>query len=350
MRNHPAYLAGLALFLMLMACSSGGGSGSASPTVTTPAVAAVPAPALVTTVGQPQDASLRGNTLPLASGGTPNFTNSLPPNGTVFSLNDSVIQISFSPSSIAVTGYTNSLSSGTMLTFTGTQIINGNTVDIFQFKEPGLSIDTSASGSTLPDGRRLFSNVTALNYTLLDQWMVFPPTGNTSGTSYWGEGISGYQTPVSGVPTSGTAAYAAGGPGSGTGQVIGMAFIPTSTALSDSALQMGLSGRANINVNFSSATLTGSLNNMTAMVEGDTPWLPWNDVALTGTLSGATVKGTTAVTTVPSNSLAIDGGSKGTFTGAMFGPHGEEIGINWNLYSSTGSGQAAFGTVGATKQ
>src|SRR6185312_8126252 len=116
-----------------------------------------------------------------------------------------------------------------------------------------------------------------------------------NGNSYWGLGISGYQTPASSVPVSGTANYVAGGPASATGAVRGIALIP-----SDTSLLSDLRGSASINVNFSTAAVTGSLNNMEAEVEGDTPWMPWNNVALTGNLSGATVKGATAVTSSPS--------------------------------------------------
>jgi hypothetical protein len=344
--GHTAALLGSCL--LLAACGGGGGGPAASPSAA-PAVANSAASPADATVGQPQTASLRGNSPLLASGSTPDFTTNLPPNGTVFPLNDTVLKIApyFGPTGNSVTDATSSLSGGTTLTFQGTQ---ANGVKLYEFKEPSLSIDvpnlTSGAFVKLPDGNEIRMFTRELNYTVLSAWAVSSPSSSSNG--YSGFGFSGYQTPASAVPTSGTATYAStGSNGFLGGGVAGFVFVPSGPSTETGELK----GQASVSVNFQAGTVAGAFTNMTAFIEGDMPApTPWNDVTLAGTLSGAAMKGTTAAATSPSNDLSLGGGAKGTFTGALFGPHGEEMGMGWNLYDPTGNGKAAIGTLGATKQ
>lgn len=369
MRKSPAsaHLAILLSCALTAACSGGGGGGTAAaPAASNPAVVVTNLGKPDATVSAPQGSSLRGNSPLIASGSTPNFTSSPPPNGTVFPLNDTVVKVSFGNNQTATTagGYTNSLTGGTTLTFQGTQVVNGVTQNVYQLKEPGLSIDASnlVSGvqATLSDGRRLSVVTSPLNYTLMGLWIV-------SGTSnpdnvYWGIGITGYQTPTSGVPASGTATYTGNSstaPSSGlvsatTGGVYGLVFAPTGSTMNTAELR----GQASLNVNFSAGTITGSLTNMTSSVLDGGPD-PWNSVSLSGTLSGATVQGSTAVTSVPAalpstailaNSLPLGAGATGSFSGAFFGPNAQELGINWTLYDPSGNGKMAIGSVSAIAQ
>lgn len=341
----------------LSACSGGGGtSGTVAATSTTTTTTTATTSAPVTVVSAPEGASLHGNTLPLATGATPNFTANLPANGTTFPLDDAVVKITYgnSQTNATVTGYTNSLTGGATLTLQGTTMVNNSVVptrNVFELKVPGLSLDASniASGSvnTLSDGRQLTLMTSALNYSLLGAWAVTTTkTGsNQPDTTYWGLGFTGYQTPTSGIPTSGTASYTAGPAGhvdeglSPGGGVAGLA-LPGS---------FDLTGQASVDVNFGTGKVNGSLFNMASYNSGPAlDPVPWNNVALSGSLSGATVQGTTSVTSAPSNPVALSSGATGTFTGALFGPNAQELGLSWTLYDPSGNGKSAIGVVGAT--
>jgi hypothetical protein len=232
------------------------------------------------------------------------------------------------------------------LTFQGTQTVNGVTRNVFELKQPALSIDApnvSGTSITLADGRVISMGLpNNLNYTVMGWWTQLP--GSAGGQSYFAYGTGGYQTPVSGVPASGTASYSGGG--SASGGVSGTMLFPNSGSISGATL----SGQAKVDVNFTTGGVTGSLTNMTAIVQGDfDPPQAWNNVALSGSLSGATMRGTTAVTNAPGNSLSMGSGATGTFSGALYGPNAQELGATWTLYDSSGNGKTAAGVIGATK-
>jgi len=330
----------------LSACSSGGSGGasnvaSASSAVATTTSSSPPAPM----VSALQDASLHGSSPLFASGSTPDFSTNLPAVGTVFPLSDTVALITQAGNGrgATVTGYT--FSPGTTLTYQGTQNINGTASRIFELKAPAVPLDVPniANGSvTQPDGSHVTLTTMALNYTLLGFWAVTPATPAAASESYWARGITGYQTPTSGMPASGTAHYLGGG--SSPGGVFGDVFIASGAGITNA----GLSGQAGVDVNFSTGAVTGAFTNMMIGVAGDTDApLPFNNVSLSGTLSGSAMRGTTTVTNAPTNGLSMSNGATGTFVGALFGPNGQELGASWNLYDPNGGGKSANGVVGA---
>ncbi len=338
-------------------CTGGGGSGAAIPVATT-STSTTTSLRPDTLVSAPQGASLHGNALPSATGTTPNFTTSLPANGTILPLDDAVLKIAYGNSQTSVTGYTDSLIGGTTLTLQGTTTLNGSTKNVFELKVSALSLDAPniASGSytTLSDGRELRLNTSALNYSFLGAWqLTAKKTGSTQAdTVYWGIGFTGYQTPISGIPISGSATYAAGAAGnvdeglSPGGGVAGLAMIGGSTAIPGF---YDLTGQASVDVNFGTGKVNGSMSNMTAYNSGTAlDPVPWNNVALSGNLSGATMQGTTSVTSAPSNPASFGSGATGTFAGTLFGPNAKELGLSWTLYDPSGSGKSAIGAIGAT--
>lgn len=344
------YLGSVVSIFLLSACSGGGG---ASGTTATPPVTTSSTPAPDPVVSAPQGASLQGNALPVASGTIPNFTTSLPAIGTTFPLDEAVVKIAFGNGQTAtsVTGYTDSLAGGATLTLQGTTSLNGSTKNIFELKVPTLSLDASnivgGSFSNLSDGRELRLYTSALNYSFLGAWSVTTrKTGSTQlDTTYWGLGFTGYQTPISGIPTSGTAAYTAGPAGHVTeglspgGGVAGLA-LPSF---------FDLTGQASVDVNFGTGKVSGSLFNMTAYNSGSAvDPVPWNSVALSGNLSGATMQGIASVTSAPSGSASLSSGANGTFAGSFFGPNAQELGLSWILYDPSGNGRSAIGVVGAS--
>jgi hypothetical protein len=261
-----------------------------------------------------------------------------------------------SQTATTVTGYTNSLAGGATLTLQGTTTQSGSTKNVFELKVPGLSLDApnivSGSYNTLSDGRQLILNTSALNYSLLGAWGVttWKTGSNQADTIYWGIGFTGYQTPISGIPTSGTANYTAGPAGNvheglqPGGGVTGLAIEFGNTP---GLPFVDLSGQASIDVNFGTGKVSGSLFNMTAYLAGPSTSESWNNVALSGNLSGAAMQGTTSVTSAPSGALSFSSSATGTFTGALFGPNAQELGLSWTLYDPSGNGKSAIGVVGA---
>jgi hypothetical protein len=213
----------------------------------------------------------------------------------------------------------------------------------------------SGSYNTLPDGRQLILATSALNYSLLGAWGLSTKNAGTTqfDTVYWGIGFTGYQTPTSGIPTSGTATFTAGPAGAvyeglsptANGGVTGLAVEFTKTP---GGPLVNLFGQASVDVNFGTGKVNGSLFNMTAYLSGPSTDEPWNNVSLSGNLSGATMQGTTAVTSTPSGALSFSSGATGTFTGSLFGPNAQELGLSWTLYDPSGYGKSAIGVVGAT--
>jgi hypothetical protein len=268
-------------------------------------------------------------------------------------LDETVVKIAFGNGQTAtsVTGYTDSLTGGATLTLQGTTTLNGSTKNIFELKIPALSLDApnilGGSFNTLSDGRELRLYTSALDYSLLGAWSVTTKkTGSTQlDTTYWGLGFTGYQTPTSGIPASGTATYSAGPAGHVTeglspgGGVAGLA-LPSF---------FDLTGQASIDVNFGTGKVNGSLFNMTVYNSGPAlDPVPWNSVALSGNLSGPTMQGTTSVTSAPSGPASLSGSATGTFAGSFFGPNAQELGLSWTLYDPSGNGKSAIGVVGAS--
>jgi len=346
---------------ILSACS--GGSGVATPVATTATSTTTTTSPPPPVVSAPQGASLHGNTLPTATGTAPNFTTSLPANGTIFPLDEAVLKIAWgnSQAGTSVTGYTDSLTGGATLTLQGTTAVNNASVptrNVFELKVPGLSLDApnivSGSVNTLTDGRELRLNTSALNYSLLGAWSVSTwNTGHTGfDTTYWGVGFTGYQTPTSGIPTLGSATYTAGPAGNvdeGFSPGGGVAGLATVFGNTPGLPIVDLKGQASVDVNFGTGKVNGSMFNMTAYLSGpSTDFAPWNDVALSGNLSGATMQGTTSVTSAPSGPVSFGSGATGTFVGSLFGPNAQELGLSWTLYDPSGNGKSAIGVIGAT--
>ena len=320
---------------MLAACSGGGGAtptGTTSTTTTSTTTAATGPLALgpfaENTIGAPVAASLGPNAPLLATGATPASFN--PAMGTVFPLDASVLQDDPGGSVYPVT-----YSSGMTLTFLGNKQVNGATVGTYEFKFANIdvAVTTDGAGATIPNSNNTKVALTAsnLNYTLLASWII--PSVNTN-VADMGFGVSGYQTPASGVPTSGTATYLA------TGGASGNVVVPSGVG--------AVKGDVAVNANFATGALSGSLTNMT--VGAGAAAAPWNSVSLSGSLSGATLSGTTAAATSPSGSFSLGAGATGTFNGALYGPNGQELGAVWSLHDSTGGGKSALGLFGATKQ
>ena len=168
----------------------------------------------------------------------------------------------------------------------------------------------------------------ALDWTAYGWWTVYPGGTNPVTTVHSSEFVTGFQTPGSAVPTTGSATF--------TGDAFGL----TSGEF--------LFGTANLQANFANGTITGTL---TDMLVGDA-WMfgqfPWNSVSLSASFARGQsgFSGTTAVTSAPANSLSLAANATGTVVGSFFGPAAQELGAVWTLFDGT---KSATGTIGAKK-
>ena len=163
-----------------------------------------------------------------------------------------------------------------------------------------------------------------LSWTTYGYWQ-----SNTSAVQSHAAYVTGYATPASSVPTTGTATY--------NGSAQAHIFYPN-TQWQNGIGQDYVNGNASLQANFGTRVINGSLTNMT---NGS---VPWNSVSLLGAISGGNFSGTTAATSAPGNPSSLSGSASGTFSGLFFGPAAEELGAVWTL--SDGS-KTVIGTIGA---
>jgi hypothetical protein len=356
MTLHRAAVAA-ALALTVSACGGGGGGGiqTAAPVTPAPVTPAPVTPAPVTpapvtpapVTPTPVTISIAGPTSTSAGGvGSPafNFTNNLPPVGTVFRIHGPIVQLT--PNSISNGGFP---TSEPQVTFRGTVTSNGATFPVFDFNiagiisAPNLRADATTQATT--GGGTVTAAVSALDYTMLGAWSYTGPGGSPS---FLGHFATGSITPVASVPVSGTATYIGNG---GRAGVVGAYFVPSGN---DTIAAGVLSGNVSMNVNFGTNEVSGQFTNMTAKPLTGGP-VPWNDVMLTGNInrgSGVSVSANTRAAVAPAaaGSVGFSTAATGGLTGAFYGPSYNEMGGTWTLSESTpDGGKTAFGTFGGTR-
>jgi|GEM_PF-6683262 hypothetical protein len=304
--------------------SSSGLSGSSGSTSSTPSI-------VLPSIG------VTGFTTP----GT-NFTTNPPPVGSSIPLGGGTVAIT--STSVADANITQASA-----TYRGTVTTGSVTYPVFDLSIPALSLTASnvrgdGTPATTSTGGQISAAFTTMTYTLLGAWSYVPPSG---GTSYLSQIDTGYATPASGVPTSGSASYS-GTAASGTG-VAGAYAVPSGSG----TIQTGtLSGDASLSTNFASNSFTGSFTNMQAQASGSSTTTPWNSVSLNGTLvrqpSGAVLQGTTSTTGAPAGAgtAGFSSAATGTVVGQFNGPTAQEVGGIWTLSESAIGGKTAFGTFG----
>jgi hypothetical protein len=241
---------------------------------------------------------------------------------------------------------------GATLTYLGTQTVNGVTGPEFELKVPkavgGIDVTLKPDGTGGSNGDYgIISGkvVDALNYTMTTAWVA---TASDIFAPLYAMGVTGFQTPTGNVPVSGQATYL----GTGTGSVQGLIFTdangfpyhPPGTISGSSS---------SFSVNFGSGQVTGNLSGLTATPVSNagvagTPQA-WNQINISGTLSGAVLSGNTSTPAQPGGSLGFGTGATGRFDGALYGPNGEELGAVWSLRDPS-SFNTAFGVVDAKKQ
>jgi C-lobe and N-lobe beta barrels of Tf-binding protein B len=331
----------------LAACSGGGGGGGSPNTTATNSTSNN-----TTSNSTPPSVTITAPDNP-SSGGTAytsyNFTTNLPPAGTSFGLAGTIVKVT--STSIGGSGLMGAQRAFDTATYQGNFTSNGVTYPIINLSVPSLGFTANnvrgdGTATATSNGGSVSAAVATLNYTVLGAWSYTVPGG---GTAYLGQSASGFLTPNSGIPTSGSATYI--GNSSTTGGAIGAYAVNTSNGV-----QAGtLAGNVSVTANFGPNTISGTMTNMTATPTGSGTSTPWNNVTLTGTISNPSLSlnnafGTTAASAAPTGAgaAAFTTAAQGTFAGSFFGPNAQEFGATWTLYESTNGGKAAFGTIGAT--
>ena len=319
--------------LLLAACASGGGGGSVS--TVTPATVG---PFAQATVGAVPPTTPAGGFQQAAPGG-PTFPGVQPANGTTFALTQSVFKVAHDSNDVAT-----ALSADTATMAAGATVtVNDNTRNNYELKIPNLGIDAIvhlndfnytllASGDYIAlDSLTYGRNVNLLNYAVLGDWTLLDASG--AHTLDYGQFIFGYQTPVAGRPVSGAATY------SGTNNVSGQVLTPSNTL---GAYYTAIGGDGSLTANFATGVVTGAFTNMVSAAPGGGV-NAWNNLSLTGTLSGATFTGATAATTAPTGRNALAAAATGTFAGGFYGPVANEAALVWTLSDGTQSALGVFG-------
>ncbi|HEY0164472.1 MAG TPA: transferrin-binding protein-like solute binding protein [Sphingomicrobium sp.] len=317
-RSIKLYAASL-LITSLAACGGGGSGIGFIPAPPPPP----PPPPAGATIGAPATAIMpNASLLPIATIGGPTIQAHT---STVFPL----LQTTIFGSTTEVIADAATMSGGATLTFTAP----GSTVSL-DVENPEVGL-LNANLTASPTGLYEAAIGSSANTFLA---LADPATSNLSWTTYgyWatgGNGISvttqfvtGYQTPTSSVPTTGSATY--------LGSTVGESYGPGNA-------YHNLSGDAALQANFATGAMTGTMNLVSNGFEGDID--PFNSVSLVGTISGGNFGGTTAVTSSPAGALGAN--ATGTFTGLFFGPNAQELGAVWTLFDGTAS---AVGSIGAT--
>ncbi|HWC62847.1 MAG TPA: transferrin-binding protein-like solute binding protein [Rhizomicrobium sp.] len=245
------------------------------------------------------------------------------------------------------------ISGGATLTYNGLSGSFGSQRRSYELKIPALDIDAvvmqpQGNDRPLSNGYGIFLTPFFLNYMLAGSWNLSPSDGHA--TLIYGDFVTGFQTPVSAVPSSGQGIYSTSLTNSAGAVIVPQVSGTILFSPYGSVVVGSVSGNATITVNFPDGSVSGMMTNMFASNLSGVPGTgAWNDVRLTGTLSGAALSGTTAAASPPAVAMAFDMNSTGTFDGALFGPTGQELGLVWTLHDPTGEGKTAFGFIAVGK-
>jgi hypothetical protein len=171
------------------------------------------------------------------------------------------------------------------------------------------------------------------SYVAAGSWGAGTGQGSLQSNPFY---IFGYETPGSGMPTSGTAQFA----GTASGNVF--------QTNSGTILGTAVNGNANLSVNFSSGQVAGSLTHMQQWdgipFNSSQTFLPWNDVSLNGSITPGTNKfsGSTAATSAPGTAFSLAGSATGHIDGALYGLAAQNLGAVWSLSDGSKSAIGAL--------
>ena len=331
-KHSMASAVALAVGLVSLSACGGGSSGSGvefNPPPPAPPPPPPPPAAAGTVSAAAIATSQSGTASPVAITGGPTIQLH---SATTFPLLESVVKVQ--PGS-AVADATANTDGGSLRSTSTGNIYN----DDFRLTVPGagLDVDMAAGGWYCYSVCGYAGDVyVSLNFpepaTSNLSWTTYGTWGTYAPTSRFASYVTGYKTPASAVPISGSATY--------NGKTQGYIFYPLTGGHYDTGIGISsLYGDASLQANFGTGNITGSLTNMTH--DGGT----WNNVALAGSITGGVnaFSGTAAVTSTPGGAGTLNSTGAGNFVGMFFGPGAEELGAVWNLFDGTVTATGSFG-------
>lgn len=181
-----------------------------------------------------------------------------------------------------------------------------------------------ASGTTYSVNLNDVGVANGLSYSTFGDWTTYNGSNNLVGFGVYSVGS---QTPLSSMPTTGTATYSGGAIGA--------------VVVNSSGTSYGLSSSSvTLNANFGANSITGTIANISAYSvsnAGTAPVGTMNDINLTGgTISGNSFTGSAAASSTPGTAVNITGAT-GSFLGSFYGPAAQEAGGTFNLSSGSGA-------------
>ena len=215
-------------------------------------------------------------------------------------------------------------------------VLNWNASGDSQFRLtiPGVGLDATFTSSSLLKGPSTVAGGTFrltasnANYAALGLWEVDTTSATAGGATenkiHLGAFTTGFETPVSALPTSGVATYA------GAQSVAGLVTSNSSSGVS----RASLIGDASFSANFGTGAITGSFTNMIVTASpGFVAPTPWNSVSVTSSLIAGTSRfsGSTAAASAPNAPYVIGGSATGRIDGGFYGPNANELGAVWSL-------------------
>lgn len=229
--------------------------------------------------------------------------------------------------------------------------IGADGVAHLRLKLPDLGIDASnltfsdASGvngaTQLADGTVVGLQMQRKTYMSFGSWSINPASGSAAAFTQ-GAAVIGYQTPAAGMPTTGAATYTSN---DGVRGIVMASVTGSGQTKVEWANLFG--GKVSLDVDFGAGTLNGLLSGIA--IDGQGPTHSWNQVKLSGTLSGGTFAGATANDSPRDlNNPLILGPSTGSFSGAFYGPAAQQAGGVWTLTQTDGHA-SAIGVFGADR-
>jgi hypothetical protein len=304
---------------------------------TTPAP--TPTPTAAYTVGPASAATVGSNTTTeVASTNGPTFSGGngvIPPNGSAFAFLQSTMQ--FGANSLTADTATNA--AGATLTIANVDTQTGAltlTLSIPSLDVNNVTLTAASNGvfqGTASNGSKVIVSLGVLDYSAVAIWSVIP-SGDPEATNV-GFAASGYTTPTSAMPTTGSAFF--------RGYATGLVSAPDGASHAEATV----TGTAGITANFATGVLTGSLTGMNLTPVAGGAEAPWDTVDLTATISGASFAGSTSVdaTSVPhSGAFVLKSTATGFLNGQFYGPTPSELAGVWTLYDGS---ETALGVISA---
>jgi hypothetical protein len=197
--------------------------------------------------------------------------------------------------------------------------------------------------ATLAGGKTLELDLAHLDYVAAGVWSVYT-TPTVAGLDSVSGVVTGYRTAnLAGVSAlipdleSGSPIIA-----TYTGATRGVVAIPATSGWA----QAVLTGTISLSANFTTDTLSGSINGLQANPVAGGAAQSWNTVQIAGTISEPTTSFTGSTTTAAvsgGGSFALAGTATGHLDGAFYGPIGQEVGGVWTLSDGTKSALGVFG-------